>query len=141
MSEQEGTIPSERTRSSKGCTAGRTSQRVPKPSIAELWKYLKYPSSNDFEGESQVFNFLERGTHEGTCRYYGTGAVFGKMLCLIICVDYILLAFLDFFYPREEIDIAPKFTLEHWKEVSLIRPICCLLTDAGMQMCDEKLEE
>lgn len=50
-------------------------------------------------------------------RYYGTGAIFGKMLCLIICVDYILLAFLDFFYPREEIDIAPKFTLENWKEV------------------------
>lgn len=51
-------------------------------------------------------------------RYYGTGLIFGKMLCLIICVDYILLAFLDFFYPREEIDLAPKFELRKWKEVS-----------------------
>lgn len=51
-------------------------------------------------------------------RYYGTGLIFGKMLCLIICVDYILLSFLDFFYPRESIDIAPKFELRKWKEVS-----------------------
>lgn len=50
-------------------------------------------------------------------RYYGTGLIFGKMLCLIICVDYILLAFLDFFYPRESIDIAPKFELAKWREV------------------------
>ncbi|KAK4704327.1 hypothetical protein P7C70_g1881, partial [Phenoliferia sp. Uapishka_3] len=50
-------------------------------------------------------------------RYYGTGLVFGKMLCLIICVDYILLAFLDFFYPRDDIDIAPKFELKRWQQV------------------------
>lgn len=40
------------------------------------------------------------------------------MLCLIICVDYILLAFLDFFYPRHMIDLAPKFSLAKWKAVS-----------------------
>ena len=51
-------------------------------------------------------------------RYYGTGLIFGKMLCLIICVDYILLAWLDFLYPRDEIDRAPKFELTKWKEVS-----------------------
>ncbi|KAL8291788.1 hypothetical protein RQP46_002046 [Phenoliferia psychrophenolica] len=50
-------------------------------------------------------------------RYYGTGLIFGKMLCLIICVDYILLAFLDFWFPRENIDIAPKFELAKWKEM------------------------
>jgi phosphatidylinositol glycan class A protein len=40
------------------------------------------------------------------------------MLCIIICVDYILLAFLDFFYPRDQIDLAPKFELAKWQEVS-----------------------
>ena len=51
-------------------------------------------------------------------RYYGTGFIFGKMLCIIICVDYILLAFLDFLFPREDIDLAPKFELSQWQEVS-----------------------
>lgn len=50
-------------------------------------------------------------------RYYGTGLVFGKMLCLIICVDYILLAMLDWFFPRSEIDLAPKFELARWHEM------------------------
>lgn len=40
------------------------------------------------------------------------------MLCIIICVDYILLAFLDYLYPRSEIDLAPKFDLEKWHQVS-----------------------
>lgn len=54
-------------------------------------------------------------------RYYGTGLIFGKMLCIIICVDYILLALLDYFYPRSEIDIAPKWNMEAWIAVSLVR--------------------
>lgn len=49
-------------------------------------------------------------------RYYGTGLIFGKMLCIIICVDYILLAFLDYFFPRDEIDLAPKFELSNFVE-------------------------
>lgn len=47
--------------------------------------------------------------------------IFGKMLCIIICVDYILLAFLDFFFPRDEIDLAPKFELDKWYDVSSTR--------------------
>ncbi|KAK4046192.1 Phosphatidylinositol N-acetylglucosaminyltransferase GPI3 subunit [Microbotryomycetes sp. JL201] len=50
-------------------------------------------------------------------RYYGTGAIFGKILCIIICVDYVLVAILDFFYPRDEIDIAPKFGLQQWQDL------------------------
>ncbi|SGY49241.1 BQ5605_C001g00757 [Microbotryum silenes-dioicae] len=50
-------------------------------------------------------------------RYYGTGLIFGKMLCIIICVDYILLAFLDFFFPREDIDLVPKFELSRWQDL------------------------
>ncbi|CEQ39130.1 SPOSA6832_00631, partial [Sporobolomyces salmonicolor] len=50
-------------------------------------------------------------------RYYGTGAVFGKIMCIIVIVDYFLLAFLDWLYPRDEIDLAPKFDLERWKQI------------------------
>lgn len=53
-------------------------------------------------------------------RYYGTGAIYGKILCIIICVDIILLAILDYFFPREEIDLAPKFGLQQWQEVGIL---------------------
>ncbi|KWU41363.1 transferase [Rhodotorula sp. JG-1b] len=50
-------------------------------------------------------------------RYYGTGAVFGKIMCIIIMVDYILLALLDYFQPRESLGRARKFNLNRWKEI------------------------
>ncbi|BGP16076.1 hypothetical protein JCM10213_006788 [Rhodosporidiobolus nylandii] len=50
-------------------------------------------------------------------RYYGTGAVFGKIMCIIVIVDYLLLAILDFFSPRDEMDRAPKFDLDRWKRI------------------------
>jgi hypothetical protein len=45
--------------------------------------------------------------------YYGTGAVFGKIMCIIIMVDYILLALLDYFQPRESrlVDTRRHFVL------------------------------
>jgi hypothetical protein len=67
----------------------------------------------------QALHEAAQGLTLFSCRYYGTGLIFGKMLCIIICVDYILLAFLDFFFPRENIDIAPKFELGRWQEVCL----------------------
>jgi len=50
-------------------------------------------------------------------RYYGTGAVFGKIMCIIVMVEYVLLALLDYFSPRSRIERAPKFDLERWKQV------------------------
>ncbi|GAA5978271.1 hypothetical protein JCM11641_001155 [Rhodosporidiobolus odoratus] len=50
-------------------------------------------------------------------RYYGTGTVFGKIMCIIVMVDHILLALLDFFSPRDRIDRAPKFDLEKWRRI------------------------
>lgn len=52
------------------------------------------------------------------------------MLCIVICVDYILLAFLDFLFPREDIDLAPKFELSRWQEViqRVYAPRCRQLT-------------
>ncbi|BGP24600.1 Phosphatidylinositol N-acetylglucosaminyltransferase GPI3 subunit [Rhodotorula toruloides] len=50
-------------------------------------------------------------------RYYGTGAVFGKIMCIVIIVDYILLAVMDYLSPRDKMDRAPKFDLERWKRI------------------------
>lgn len=44
--------------------------------------------------------------------------MFGKIMCIIIMVDYILLAVLDYFQPRESLGRARKFNLDRWRKVS-----------------------
>lgn len=39
-------------------------------------------------------------------RYYGCGAWAGKLFCLLIALDFLLLYFLEFCFPRDGIDIA-----------------------------------
>ena len=39
-------------------------------------------------------------------RYYGCGIWAGKLFCLCVVVDYLLLVFLEFWMPRERIDVA-----------------------------------
>jgi hypothetical protein len=39
-------------------------------------------------------------------RYYGCGAWAGKLFCLLMALDFLLLWFLEFCYPRESIDVA-----------------------------------
>jgi phosphatidylinositol N-acetylglucosaminyltransferase subunit A len=39
-------------------------------------------------------------------RYYGCGAWAGKLFCLLVALDFLLLWFLEFCFPREGIDIA-----------------------------------
>ncbi|GAA6063987.1 hypothetical protein JCM10212_002419 [Sporobolomyces blumeae] len=50
-------------------------------------------------------------------RYYGTGRVFGLIMCTIVLVDYVLLAFLEWFRPADKIARAPKFDLDKWKKI------------------------
>ncbi|GAA5887490.1 hypothetical protein JCM16303_003435 [Sporobolomyces ruberrimus] len=50
-------------------------------------------------------------------RYNGTGRVFGIIMCIIVMVDYVWLALLDSWDPREKIDPAPKFDLEKWRKI------------------------
>lgn len=38
-------------------------------------------------------------------------------MCIIIMVDYVLLALLDYFQPRESLGRARKFDLGRWKRV------------------------
>lgn len=39
-------------------------------------------------------------------RYYGCGAWAGKLFCLLVALDFLLLRFLEFCFPSEAIDIA-----------------------------------
>jgi phosphatidylinositol glycan class A protein len=39
-------------------------------------------------------------------RYYGCGIWAGKLFCLCVVVDYLLLVFLEFWMPRDKIDVA-----------------------------------
>lgn len=39
-------------------------------------------------------------------RYYGCGAWAGKLFCLLVALDFLLLLFLEFCFPAERIDIA-----------------------------------
>ncbi|GAA5832612.1 hypothetical protein JCM5353_006695 [Sporobolomyces roseus] len=50
-------------------------------------------------------------------RYYGTGRVFGIIMCVIVIVDYIWLAVLEWWEPKEKIKLAPKFDLEKWRKI------------------------
>ena len=45
-------------------------------------------------------------------RYYGCGAWAGKILCVMVAIDYLLFLFLEWLQPRNEIDLAPDFSLE-----------------------------
>ena len=56
---------------------------------------------------------------ENVFRYYGTGRVFGIIMCVIIIVDYVWLAILEWWEPREKIRLAPKFDLDKWRKVRL----------------------
>jgi phosphatidylinositol glycan class A protein len=39
-------------------------------------------------------------------RYYGCGAWAGKLFCLLVALDFLLLLFLEFCFPGEKIDVA-----------------------------------
>jgi len=39
-------------------------------------------------------------------RYYGCGAWAGKLFCLLVALDFLLLWFLEFCYPKDNIDVA-----------------------------------
>ncbi|MBW0489731.1 hypothetical protein O181_029446 [Austropuccinia psidii MF-1] len=42
-------------------------------------------------------------------RYYGSGVVFGKVMCIVMMCQYILMGLLDWWLPRDEIDFVPDF--------------------------------
>ncbi|KAI3636506.1 hypothetical protein MIR68_005451 [Amoeboaphelidium protococcarum] len=49
-------------------------------------------------------------------RFYGCGMWAGKLFCCIVALNYIFLLFLEWLYPRSDIDLVPKFDLAEYKE-------------------------
>ena len=52
-------------------------------------------------------------------RYYGCGIWAGKLFCLCVIIDYLIFIFLEFWYPRDQIDIArewPRKPVEETRE-------------------------
>ncbi|KAI8461624.1 phosphatidylinositol glycan, class A [Phakopsora pachyrhizi] len=50
-------------------------------------------------------------------RYYGSGSIFGKVMCMVLVCQYIIMGILDWYYPRDQIDFAPDFNYEDYVEV------------------------
>ncbi|TLD23849.1 hypothetical protein PspLS_06546 [Pyricularia sp. CBS 133598] len=46
-------------------------------------------------------------------RYYGCGIWAGKLFCLCVIVDYLIFLFLEFWFPRDQIDICPDWSRSH----------------------------
>jgi phosphatidylinositol glycan class A protein len=49
--------------------------------------------------------------------YYGCGLWAGKLFCMVVAVDYLLLRLLDWFFPSADIDTCPTFDQERYKQV------------------------
>jgi len=45
-------------------------------------------------------------------RYYGSGSIFGKVMCMVVMSQYIFMAILDWWLPRDQIDYAPDFNYD-----------------------------
>eukprot|EP00742_Colponemidia_sp_Colp-10_P004449 GILJ01004749.1.p1 GENE.GILJ01004749.1~~GILJ01004749.1.p1 ORF type:complete len:470 (-),score=50.19 GILJ01004749.1:157-1455(-) len=50
-------------------------------------------------------------------RYLGCGSWAGKLFCFLVAVDYLWWRFIEWLQPAEEIDIAPDFPFEQWKDI------------------------
>ncbi|KAI4247285.1 MAG: hypothetical protein L6R40_001628 [Gallowayella cf. fulva] len=49
-------------------------------------------------------------------RYYGCGVWAGKLFCLCVIIDYLILQFLEFWAPRADIDIAKNWPKKHMQK-------------------------
>lgn len=47
-------------------------------------------------------------------RYYGCGIWAGKLFCLCVIIDYILFIFCEWWWPRDQIDIAAEWPRKHF---------------------------
>ncbi|KAI0136902.1 hypothetical protein BJ170DRAFT_603676 [Xylariales sp. AK1849] len=49
-------------------------------------------------------------------RYYGCGIWAGKLFCLCVIIDYLLFLFCEWWWPRDQIDIAAEWPRKHFEE-------------------------
>jgi hypothetical protein len=55
----------------------------------------------------------------GARRYYGCGLWAGKIMCLLVAVDFLVYLLLEWVQPRNGIDVAPDFSLETYQRLCL----------------------
>jgi hypothetical protein len=49
--------------------------------------------------------------------YFGTGVFFGKIMCMVVCVDFMFLLLLAWLCPDDRIDRAPKWDAGKYEEL------------------------
>lgn len=49
-------------------------------------------------------------------KYHGCGVFAGKIAIMVMAVDYLLYLFLEWLFPRDDIDTAPSFDMELFHE-------------------------
>lgn len=49
--------------------------------------------------------------------YYGCGVWAGKIFCMIAAIDYLFLILLEWLNPKDEIELAPDFSLKEYQKV------------------------
>jgi phosphatidylinositol glycan class A protein len=50
--------------------------------------------------------------------YDRCGAVFGKIMCMVVAIDWLFLWLLEYFWPASGIDVVPTFNRERFEKVS-----------------------
>ena len=63
-------------------------------------------------------------------RYYGCGVWAGKIMCILVAIDFLLYLLLERLLPREGIDVAPDFSLETYQRL-------CQLADKSNKEDDD----
>jgi hypothetical protein len=48
-------------------------------------------------------------------RYYGCGVWAGKLFCVVVAVNYLFYVILEYFFPRDAIDVAKDFNLDSYR--------------------------
>ncbi|KAI5293392.1 Phosphatidylinositol N-acetylglucosaminyltransferase gpi3 subunit [Ascosphaera acerosa] len=73
-------------------------------SEAEFYGYHPYGSWTGTRGRVHSFALIDR-----LKRYYGCGIWAGKLFCLCVVVDFLILIFLEFWWPTKNIDVASSW--------------------------------
>lgn len=76
--------------------------------VAERTERVYLRAMNDPTRDHSLFYRL--------CQYYGCGELLGKIVCMLLVVDHVLLLFLEWLVPTRTIDIAPDFVCETYGE-------------------------
>ncbi|OZJ02913.1 hypothetical protein BZG36_04934 [Bifiguratus adelaidae] len=80
-----------------------------------------YSWSNVAERTEKVYDEITRSPTppliERLRRYYGCGVFAGKIFCLVMAIDYLIWMFLEWLFPKEEVEIAQTVDYATWRRM------------------------